>query len=142
MPATEADLGTRKKCFTCNRIIECRKTEYNGETKYQWQNGDDEIAHYKFDQATKKASCRYDDSVKPKSNHLDSMDLSGSPPKPKVTRRTAAEMQKQFDAVQKDLEYPEIMQMRINATRDCELMGITEGVEIGAHINNVVRRLN
>ena len=56
--ASEKDLGTRKKCFTCNQMMECRKTEHNGETKYQWQDGDGEQAHYKFDQSTQKPYCK------------------------------------------------------------------------------------
>ena len=56
--ASEKDLGTRKKCFTCNQMMECRKTEHNGETKYQWQDGDGEQAHYKFDQNTQKPYCK------------------------------------------------------------------------------------
>lgn len=134
--ASKADLGTRKKCFTCKEMMECREIEYDGEVKYQWQDGNENKAHYSYNQETKKTACK----KMPKKED----DMEGDNPKTfsHTPRKTAIELQERYDQISSALEYPEIMQMRINAIRDCEIMGITEGVEIGAHINNVVRRLN
>ena len=142
--ASKADLGTRKKCFTCKEMMEGREIEYDGNVKYQWQDGNENKAHYSYNQETQKTHCK---KMPKKEDDLE-MDASTMPPSAmripsmRMTRITAKELQTKYDQISSDLEYPEIMQMRISAIRDCEIMGITEGIEIGAHINNVVRRLN
>lgn len=50
------ELGREEKCPSCQAKIKCGQTEYQGETKLQWQNADGK-AHYKFDATTKKTSC-------------------------------------------------------------------------------------
>ena len=52
--AGKEDLGTRKKCFTCGEMMECREVTYQGESKPQWQDGNDNKAHFKFNKETEK----------------------------------------------------------------------------------------
>jgi hypothetical protein len=50
--------GAEDTCPSCKQILVCREVTYKDQTKLQWQYKDREAAHFSFDFATKKSSCK------------------------------------------------------------------------------------
>lgn len=57
--------GAEDKCPSCGMDLVCREKEYKGNISLQWQYKDKEEAHFNFDFATKKSSCKESGPKKP-----------------------------------------------------------------------------
>ena len=57
--------GAEDKCPSCGMDLVCREKEYKGNISLQWQYKDKEEAHFNFDFATKKSSCKESGDKKP-----------------------------------------------------------------------------
>ena len=51
--------GATTECKSCGQLTVCRKITYDGKDKLQWQDQNENKAHYSYDFKTKKVSCKH-----------------------------------------------------------------------------------
>jgi len=50
--------GVKDNCPSCGKELICNEKEYKGNISLQWQDPETQKAHFNFDFATKKSSCK------------------------------------------------------------------------------------